>query len=165
VEAFDPAVTWADLAWLRERTDLPIVLKGILTAEDAQRAVDHGMAGVIVSNHGGRQLDAAVASLHALPEVVDAVAGRCAVLVDGGVRRGTDVLAALALGADAVLVGRPTLWALAAGGAPGVADLLGLLRTELGHAMALAGRRDIAEIDRSVLAGAPAGRAVPAGLA
>ena len=119
-KTFDPTVTWADLAWLRGLTSLPLVLKGILTAHDAQLAIEHGVDGIIVSNHGGRQVDGAIASLHALPAIVAAVAGRATVLLDGGVRRGRDVFVALALGADAVLIGRPPLWALAAGGAAGV---------------------------------------------
>ncbi|HET6213433.1 MAG TPA: alpha-hydroxy acid oxidase, partial [Micromonosporaceae bacterium] len=139
------------LAWLREVSPLPLVLKGILTAEDAARAVAHGVDAIVVSNHGGRQLDGAVASLPALVEVVEAVSGSCPVLVDGGVRRGTDVFAALALGASAVLIGRPVLWALAAGGGTAVADLLTLLRDELAHAMALAGRPSLAGIDRTAV--------------
>ncbi|HZN19413.1 MAG TPA: alpha-hydroxy acid oxidase [Micromonosporaceae bacterium] len=152
-EAFDPSVTWADLAWLRKVSPLPLLLKGIVTAEDATRAVEYGVAGVIVSNHGGRQLDGVAAALHALPEVAGAVNGACPVLFDGGVRRGTDVFAALALGAQAVLVGRPVLWALAAAGGDGVADLLRLLRDELAHTMALAGRPTLSGIDRSAVAG------------
>jgi 4-hydroxymandelate oxidase len=155
VEAFDPSITWADLAWLRQRSALPLVIKGILTAEDAVLAVEHGADAVVVSNHGGRQLDNVPASLDALPEVVDAVAGRCPVLVDGGVRTGIDVLVALALGADAVLVGRPVLWALAVDGAAGVAHALTLLRAELANAMALAGRPTLASIDRSAVAFRP----------
>ncbi len=108
-EIFDQSITWSDLAWLRSLTGLPLLLKGVVTAADAQLAVEHGVDAIIVSNHGGRQLDGAQASLRALPEVADAVAGRCPVLVDGGVRRGRDVFVALALGADAVLVGRPVL--------------------------------------------------------
>jgi 4-hydroxymandelate oxidase len=150
-QTFDPSLTWADLEWLRGLTDLPILLKGILTAEDAARAVDRGAAGIIVSNHGGRQLDGAVASLFALAEVVDAVAGACPVLFDGGVRSGTDVFTALALGASTVLIGRPVLWALAHSGGDGVADLFELLREELAHTMALAGRPTLADIDRSAV--------------
>jgi 4-hydroxymandelate oxidase len=149
--SFDPGVTWADLAWLRTQTSLPIVLKGILTAEDAALAVEHGVDGIVVSNHGGRQLDGAVASLDALPEVVDAVGGALPVLFDGGVRRGSDALTALALGARMVLLGRPPLWALAAGGAEGVAGLLRTTTEELALAMALAGRPCLAELDRSVV--------------
>jgi 4-hydroxymandelate oxidase len=150
-QSFDAAITWTDLAWLRERSPLPILLKGILTAGDARLAVEHGVDGIVVSNHGGRQLDNAVASIDALPEVVEAVAGRCPVLVDGGVRTGTDVFAALALGAAAVFIGRPALWGLAAGGADGVTHVLELLRAELAHVMALAGRPTIADIDRSAV--------------
>jgi len=148
---FDQSVTWSDLAWLRSLTRLPILVKGLLTAEDARLAMAHGAAGVVVSNHGGRQLDAAVPALHALPEVVDAVGGTGVVLLDGGVRRGTDVFTALALGADAVLVGRPVLWGLAAGGGPAVAHVLALLREELAQTMALAGRPDLASIDRTAV--------------
>jgi isopentenyl diphosphate isomerase/L-lactate dehydrogenase-like FMN-dependent dehydrogenase len=147
----DVCVTWDALAWLRTLTDLPIVLKGLLTAEDAELAVQHGMDGIIVSNHGGRQLDGVAASIEALPEIVEAVAGRCEVYLDGGIRRGTDVLKALALGARAVLVGRPILWGLAVNGAQGVAHVLELLRAELELAMALAGRPTIASIDRSLV--------------
>ena len=153
-EQFDPSVTWGDLAWLTGQTRLPLVLKGILTAEDARLAVEHGAAAVIVSNHGGRQLDSAVTTLGALPEVVEAVAGRCPVLVDGGVRRGTDVIKALALGASAVLVGRPVLWGLAAAGAAGVRRVLELLITELDDAMSLCGRPRLADIDRSLISAA-----------
>jgi 4-hydroxymandelate oxidase len=150
-QTFDPSLTWADLRWLAGLTNLPVVLKGILAADDAARAVECGVAAIIVSNHGGRQLDGAPASLPALAEVVDAVGGACPVLVDGGVRSGTDVFVALAVGASAVLVGRPALWALAHDGATGVADLFGLLREELTHTMALAGRPTLAEIDRSAI--------------
>jgi 4-hydroxymandelate oxidase len=154
-EQFDPSITWRDLDWLRERTSLPLVLKGILTAEDAHLAVRHGADGVIVSNHGGRQLDHAVASVDALPDVVEAVAeagqGRVPVIVDGGIRHGTDVLKALALGADAAFVGRPVLWGLAHAGAEGVAALLRLLRTELLDAMVLSGRPRLADLNRSLV--------------
>ncbi|MEU9124914.1 alpha-hydroxy acid oxidase [Streptomyces sp. NPDC048506] len=136
----DAAFTWEDLAWVRSLTALPLVLKGVLTAEDARRAAELGVAGLIVSTHGGRQLDGAVPALEALPEVVAAVQGRCEVLVDGGIRRGTDVLKALALGARAVLVGRPVLWGLAVDGATGVERVLSTLRSELEEAMALTGR-------------------------
>ncbi len=148
----DCPTTWQDIAWLRERTSLPLVLKGILTAEDAALAVQYGVDGIIVSNHGGRQLDGAIASLDALPEVVEAVDGRCEIYVDGGIRRGTHVLAALALGARAVLVGRPILWGLAVNGQEGVRHVLELLRTELELVMALAGRPTLASIDRSLVA-------------
>ncbi|MBM9434910.1 alpha-hydroxy-acid oxidizing protein [Streptomyces bryophytorum] len=151
VEAVDPSVTWSDLAWLRARSDLPLVLKGVLTAQDAALAVDHGADAVVVSNHGGRQLDRAPATLDALAEVVAAVGGAIPVLLDGGVRGGTDAFAALALGARAVLLGRPALWGLAAGGAAGVAGVLDLATEELAHTMALAGRPDLASIDGSAV--------------
>lgn len=150
-DQFDPRVTWNDLVWLRQQTRLPLVVKGILTAEDARRAVAHGVAGIVVSNHGGRQLDGAVASLDALPEVVAAVAGECPVLVDGGVRSGVDVLKALALGASGVLVGRPALWGLAYAGADGARMVLDLLTTELEDAMVLSGRPRLSDLDRSLL--------------
>lgn len=156
-EQFDPSLSWHDLAWLRAQTRLPLVVKGVLTAEDARLAAAHGVAAVIVSNHGGRQLDGAPASLDALPEVVEAVAGRCPVLLDGGVRRGVDVVKALALGAHAVLVGRPALWGLATGGAEGVQAVLELLMTELDDAMALCGRPRLADIDAATVRHLPAG--------
>jgi 4-hydroxymandelate oxidase len=148
-------ITWADIEWLRAVTPLPIVLKGILTAEDARVGVERGAAGIVVSNHGGRQLDTVAASIEALPEVVEAVAGRCEVYLDGGVRRGTDVLKALALGARAVFVGRPVLWGLAVAGADGAQHVLELLRGELEQAMALAGRPTLASIDASLVQNAP----------
>lgn len=143
--------TWADVDWLRSVTDLPIVIKGILTAEDAVLAVSHGSHGIVVSNHGGRQLDGTIASIEALPEVVDAVKGQCEVYLDSGIRRGTDVLKGLALGARAVLVGRPILWGLAVSGTEGATDVLRMLREELTSAMALSGRPDIASIDRRLI--------------
>jgi isopentenyl diphosphate isomerase/L-lactate dehydrogenase-like FMN-dependent dehydrogenase len=148
---WDSSVSWRDFDWFRSITKLPIVLKGILTAEDARLAVEHGASGIIVSNHGGRQLDGAMSGISALPEVVEAVEGRIEVLVDGGVRRGTDVLKALALGARAVLVGRPYMFALAIAGEAGVRAVLETLRQELVTAMALTGRPTIADIDRSVV--------------
>jgi 4-hydroxymandelate oxidase len=144
-------LTWESLAWLRSITSLPILLKGILTAEDALLALEHGMNGIIVSNHGGRQLDTALASVEALPEIVEAVAGRCEVYVDGGIRRGTDILKALALGTRAVLVGRPILWGLAANGAEGAYHVLEILRSELELAMALSGRPTLNSIDQSLV--------------
>jgi len=144
-------LTWESLSWLRSITSLPILVKGILTAEDAVLAVEHGVAGIIVSNHGGRQLDTALASIDALPEIVEAVTGRCEVYIDGGIRRGTDILKALALGARAVLVGRPILWGLAADGAQGVFEVLEILRKELELSMALAGRPTLDSIDRTLL--------------
>jgi len=144
-------LTWDVIPWLRSITSLPIVLKGILTAEDAQLAVEHGVDGIIVSNHGGRQLDTTFSSIEALPEVVEAVAGRCEVYMDGGIRRGTDILKALALGARAILVGRPILWGLAVNGSAGVRRILEMLREELELAMVLSGRPTIASIDRSLV--------------
>ncbi len=144
-------LTWESLSWLRSITSLPVLVKGILTAEDAVLAVEHGVAGIIVSNHGGRQLDTALASIDALPEIVEAVTGRCEVYIDGGIRRGTDILKALALGARAVLVGRPILWGLAANGAQGVFQVLEILRKELELSMALAGRPTLDSIDRTLL--------------
>ena len=143
--------TWKDIEWARGATDLPIVLKGILHPDDAEEAVRAGAAAVFVSNHGGRNLDTLPSTIEVLPEIVQAVAGRVPVLLDGGVRRGTDVLKALALGARAVLVGRPSLYGLAVGGAAGVAAVVNILRNELEMAMALSGRPSIARLDRSVL--------------
>ncbi len=151
-EQFDPTLSWADLGWLRERTRLPLVLKGILTAEDARLAVEHGADAVLVSNHGGRQLDGAIPALAALPEVVQAVPAELPVLLDGGVRTGADIAVALALGARAVLVGRPAFWGLATGGEAGVHRVLDLLREELEHTMALLGRPRLADLDRTALA-------------
>jgi 4-hydroxymandelate oxidase len=148
----DCSLTWDAVEWLRGETTLPIILKGIIAAEDAALAADRRVDGIIVSNHGGRQLDGTEATLRALPRVVDAVAGRAEVFMDGGVRRGTDVLKALALGARAVLVGRPCLWGLAAAGEEGVARVLAMFRQELALAMALCGCPDVAAIDRSLIA-------------
>jgi 4-hydroxymandelate oxidase len=148
---WDPSITWHDFEWFRSITKLPIVLKGILTAEDARLAVEHGASAIIVSNHGGRQLDGVLSGIAALPEVVETVDGRIEVLVDGGIRRGTDVLKALALGARAVLVGRPYMFALAVEGEAGVQRMLEILRQELVTAMALTGRPTIADIDPSVV--------------
>ncbi len=149
---WDPALAWDSIAWLRSVTSMPIVLKGILAAADAARAVEHGAHGVIVSTHGGRQLDTVISSADALCPIVDAVAGRAEVYVDGGIRRGTDVLKALAMGARAVLIGRPYLWGLAVGGEAGAQRVLELLRDELALSMALAGRPTVASIGRDLLA-------------
>jgi 4-hydroxymandelate oxidase len=143
--------SWAALDWLAGAARLPVLLKGILTGEDAQVAVEHGAAAVIVSNHGGRQLDGALAGIEALPDVAAAVGGRCEVFCDGGVRRGTDVLKALALGARAVLLGRPIVWGLAVDGAAGVTAVLRLLRAELERDLVLSGRRRLSEVDRSLV--------------
>jgi 4-hydroxymandelate oxidase len=143
----DTRLSWSDLEWLRSlATPLPLVLKGILRADDARRAIDAGAAGIIVSNHGGRQLDGVPATLEVLPEIVAAVGGRADVMLDGGVRWGTDVLKALALGARAVGVGRPILWGLAVDGEAGVAHVLSLLREELLRAMALCGAPSLAAL-------------------
>jgi isopentenyl diphosphate isomerase/L-lactate dehydrogenase-like FMN-dependent dehydrogenase len=152
----DPALSWADLAELVSGCSLPVLVKGVLTDEDASLAIEHGAAGVVVSNHGGRQLDGVAASADALPEVVEAVDGRGAVLVDGGVRRGTDVAVALALGADAVLVGRPALWGLAAGGEEGARRVLELLRDELELALTLCGCPSPSSLGRKHVQRAPA---------
>jgi isopentenyl diphosphate isomerase/L-lactate dehydrogenase-like FMN-dependent dehydrogenase len=140
-------LTWEDLAWVRERFGGPIIVKGLLTGEDADRAVDEGAAAVVVSNHGGRQLDTAEATLRALPEVVDAVNGRCEVLLDGGIRSGIDVIKALSLGARAVLIGRPWLFGLAVGGDTGIQAVLEVLRTGLTRNMALVGVKKVSELD------------------
>lgn len=149
----DPSLTWDDLAFLRERTSLPIVLKGVLHPDDARRAVDAGMDAVQVSTHGGRQIDGEVAALDALPGVVDAVAGRIPVLFDSGVRTGADVLIALALGARAVAIGRPYAYGLALAGEAGVHEVLRNILAELDITLGLAGVRRVADLDRSVLAG------------
>lgn len=152
-ELLDPSLTWKAVGWLRALTRLPIVVKGIVRPDDAARAVYEGAAGVVVSNHGGRQLDASPATIEVLRRVVDAVGGRGEVLLDGGVRRGSDVVKAIALGARAVLVGRPVLWGLAAGGRPGVAMALEILRRELDLAMALCGCPDVSRITRDLVDG------------
>ncbi|MFI5262496.1 MAG: alpha-hydroxy acid oxidase, partial [Candidatus Limnocylindrales bacterium] len=144
----DPTLDWDDLAWLRSLSDLPLILKGILDPADAARAVEHGADAIIVSNHGGRQLDRTPASIDALEGVVEAVAGQAEVYLDGGVRRGTDVVTALALGARAVLIGRPYVFALAAGGESGVARCLEILDREVRLAMALLGAPTVAELTR-----------------
>jgi len=145
----DGSLTWESVDWLRSITRLPILIKGILTAEDAELCIQHGAAGIVVSNHGGRQLDGAIATIDALPEIAAQVAGRVPLLLDGGIRRGTDVFKALALGAKAVLIGRPYLWALAAAGQDGVSQVLSMLRAELELTMALAGCKRVDEISRS----------------
>jgi 4-hydroxymandelate oxidase len=144
-------ITWRDVEWLRASTSLPLVLKGILTGDDARLAVEAGVAGVIVSNHGARNLDTLPATIDALPEVAAAVRGRIPVLLDGGVRRGTDILKAIALGASAVLIGRPYLYALAVAGAAGVAETVRILRGELEAAMTFTGRDTLSAIDRSII--------------
>jgi 4-hydroxymandelate oxidase len=152
----ESSLTWSSLDWLRSITKLPIVTKGVMTAEDGRAAVDSGLQAIVVSNHGGRQLDSSMASLDALPEVAEAVDGRLQILFDGGIRRGTDVLKALALGADAVMIGRPVFWGLGTGGAPGLVRLVEPIRGELISAMGHTGVTSIAGIDRSVIAPNPA---------
>lgn len=147
----NPALTWERLDWLRGTTSLPIVLKGILHPDDAREARERGVDGIVVSNHGGRQIDGAIASLDALPPIVDAVSGEMSVLLDSGIRSGADIFKALALGADAVLVGRPYLWGLALDGQTGVETVLRSLLAELDLTMALSGFTRTAEIDTGVL--------------
>jgi isopentenyl diphosphate isomerase/L-lactate dehydrogenase-like FMN-dependent dehydrogenase len=148
---FDASLTWSTVEWLRETTRLPVIIKGVLRADDAELAVMAGASAIIVSNHGGRQLDGAPATVRALPPIVEAVDGRAEVYLDGGIRRGVDVLKALALGAGAVLVGRPCLWGLAADGEAGVARVLAMLKAELELAMALAGVPSAAAISPSLV--------------
>jgi 4-hydroxymandelate oxidase len=147
----DPTLTWKDVEWLLSFAKRPLLLKGVLNAEDAAAGVSAGAAGIIVSNHGARNLDTVPATIDALPGVVEKVAGRVPVLVDGGIRRGTDIVKALAMGARAVQIGRPYLWGLGVAGAEGVARVVAILRKEFEMAMALSGRPTLASIDRSVL--------------
>lgn len=155
----DPTVTVEAIGWLAELSGLPVLVKGVLRGDDARRCLDHGAAGVVVSNHGGRQLDRALASAHALAEVAAAVGGAAPVLVDGGLGSGLDVLTALALGADAVLVGRPVLWGLACDGADGVHGVLAALTSDLATSMRLAGARSLAELTGDLLV--PSAPSVP----
>jgi 4-hydroxymandelate oxidase len=149
---WDTTLAWPDVTWLRSITTLPILVKGVVRGDDARLALEHGAAGVIVSNHGGRQLDTSVSTVQALPEVAAAMDGRGALLVDGGIRRGTDVLKAIALGAHGVLLGRPVMWGLALGGADGATRVLTLLRSEFEQALVLAGCRSPAEITPDLIA-------------
>ena len=151
----NPSLTWDDLAWLRAQTELPILLKGILHPDDAREAVARGVDGVVVSNHGGRQVDGAIAALDALPPVAEAIGGEIAVLFDSGVRSGADVFKALALGADAILYGRPYLWGLALEGQAGVETVLKMLLAELDLTMALSGQTSVAGLDHAALVAAP----------
>jgi len=151
MQAYTPSMTWEYLSWLHGATDLPVLVKGIVTAEDAVLAVENGADMVIVSNHGGRTLDGMLGTLDALPEVVDGVNGRVPVLVDGGIRRGGDVLKALALGATAILIGRPYLWGLGAFGQEGVQRVVEVLHGELRVAMGLSGMASLDKIDRSLV--------------
>ncbi|MEP6832547.1 MAG: alpha-hydroxy acid oxidase [Gemmatimonas sp.] len=148
---WDDSIEWPDLEWLRSITSLPILVKGVVRGDDALLALDHGATGVIVSNHGGRQLDAAITTPRALREVANAMNGRGTLLVDGGIRRGADIVRAIAMGAHAVLLGRPVLWSLAIGGADAVASTLGLLRAEFDMAMALCGCRSVPEISADLI--------------
>lgn len=144
-------LSWRDVAWLCEKTKLPVLVKGILTREDALIALEYGCAGVVVSNHGGRQLDGAIASLDALPEIADAVGDKMEIYLDSGVRRGADILKAIALGARAVCIGRPYLWGLIADGSRGVQRVIDILRAEFDTAMALTGKRAVSELDAGVI--------------
>ncbi len=148
---FEPSLTWKEIEWICANTRLPVLLKGVLHPEDARLAANHGAAGVIVSNHGGRQLDTVPASVDVLSEIVAAVEGRIEVFVDGGIRRGTDAVKAVALGARAVGVGRPIIWGLAVDGEKGVKRVLDILRSEFDVAMALCGCSRVAEIDKDLL--------------
>jgi 4-hydroxymandelate oxidase len=149
------ALTWDDVARIRDLTALPILLKGVLAAEDALLALERGVDGLIVSNHGARQIDGTLAAIDALPAIADAVGGRMPLLVDGGVRRGTDIVKALALGAQAVLIGRPYLWGLALDGEAGVRLVIEQLRAELDNALAQLGRPRVADLGRDVVTGVP----------
>jgi len=142
----EPSLSWKDVEWIRTMTKMPIILKGILSPEDAYLALEHGVKGIIVSNHGGRQLDTTVPTIYALPKIVGSVNGKIDIFIDSGIRRGIDILKALALGAKAVLVGRPIIWGLTSDGASGVYDILCLLQEELKLAMTLCGAKNIAEI-------------------
>ena len=150
-DLLNPRLNWEEVEWIASVADVPVLLKGVMNPEDALRAADSGVAGLIISNHGGRNLDTLPSTAEALPRIAEKLSGRLPLLVDGGIRRGTDVLKAIALGAQAVLVGRPYLYALSIAGAEGVARVLEILRTEFMMAMALTGRRSIAEIDKTVL--------------
>ena len=148
---FDPSIAWKDIGWIRAAWKGPLIIKGILDPEDARAALDAGADAIVVSNHGGRQLDGASSTARALPAISDAVGGRLSILADSGIRSGTDVIRMLALGADGVLLGRAWLYAVAAGGEAGVAALIGLIEKEMRVTMALTGVRSIGEIDRSIL--------------
>uniref|UniRef100_A0A673WA84 (S)-2-hydroxy-acid oxidase n=1 Tax=Salmo trutta TaxID=8032 RepID=A0A673WA84_SALTR len=147
----DPSISWKDVYWLQSLTRLPIIIKGILTKEDAELAVEHGVQGIIVSNHGGRQLDGGPATIDALSEIVDTVQGRIEVYLDGGVRTGSDVLKAVALGAKCVFIGRPAVWGLAYKGEEGLKEVLHILNDEFRLSMALSGCRNVAEINRNLI--------------
>jgi 4-hydroxymandelate oxidase len=148
----EPAFTWKDVDWLASLSPLPIILKGVMRGDDAAIALDHGIKGIIVSNHGGRQLDSAISSIQALPDVVEHVAGRCEVMMDGGVRRGTDIVKAIARGARAVLIGRPLVWGLAWDGAAGIETVLRILRDEFDTALALCGATSVKDLPPALIA-------------
>ena len=150
-DQLDPSLSWRDLEWLIQQTRLPVLVKGIVRADDARRALDSGAHGVVISNHGGRQLDTAPPTALVLPRIARAISGEGLILVDGGIRRGSDVLKAVALGAHGVLIGRPVLWGLASRGASGVEDVLNILKAELLEAMALCGCPDIASITSDLI--------------
>ena len=151
IEQMGAALTWETVDWLRSITRLPLLLKGILRRDDALQAVDHGVAGIVVSNHGGRQLDGSPATVEVLEEIVQAVENKLEVFIDGGIRRGTDVLKALALGAKAVMIGRPYVWALAAAGESGVSHVIEMLRDELDRALAMSDCSQPSEVDRDLV--------------
>jgi L-lactate dehydrogenase (cytochrome) len=148
---FDPSVTWDDIAWIRDHWDGRLLVKGVLDREDARRAAEVGVDGVVVSNHGGRQLDSVPSTVRALPDVVDAVGSQIEVLVDGGVRTGLDVVKLVALGAAAVMIGRPWVWAVAARGQRGVRHILAVMKADMDTALALTGNTSLATVDRSAL--------------
>ena len=155
MEQIDPGATWEDMDWLRSITSLPIVVKGILRGDDAQLCVKHGASGVVVSNHGARLVDGMITAIEALPEVVDAVGDHCEVLMDGGIRRGLDIFKALALGAKAVLIGRPIWYGLAAGGEAGVQKVFRILQRELAYAMTMSGVAKMEDFNRELLVKVP----------
>jgi L-lactate dehydrogenase (cytochrome) len=152
-EQFDPRLSWADVAWIKEQWGGPLIIKGILDPEDAKAAVDTGADAIVVSNHGGRQLDGAPSSISMLPKIVDAVGDRIEVHLDGGIRSGQDVLKAVALGAKGTYIGRPFLYGLGAMGKEGVSLALGIIRKEMDITMALCGKRDINDVNSSIIAG------------
>ncbi len=152
-DSFESALNWSDLEWLRSLTSMPLVIKGIQTAEDARLCAEHGVESLIVSNHGGHALEGTEGTVGMLPEVMDAVGDRVEVYLDGGVRRGTDVLKAVALGAKAVFIGRPIFWGLSVNGEDGLSHILEILRDELDVAMGLCGVTDVKKVDQSLVAG------------
>ncbi|OJW54551.1 MAG: hypothetical protein BGO67_10080 [Alphaproteobacteria bacterium 41-28] len=147
----DPSITWEDIGWLRSLTSLPIILKGIMHPKDIQMAIEQNIDAIIISNHGGRQLDTALSSIETLKHVKHSIEGKIDIILDGGIRKGVDILKAIALGAKAVMVGRPILWGLTAGGEEGVKKVLGILRAELDMAMALCGFSSITQINEEIL--------------